>query len=224
ELVDAGLGETAARRLAETLAEASDELGVLRSVDRPALEAAVDELTAVLDATEDFGVRRYCTLSLSTARGLDYYTGVVFECFDTQGDIGRAIFGGGRYDELIERMGGPAMPAVGVAPGLAPLSLMLDRAGVWPSGAPSVDYFVLHVGETRAVAAAIARTLRGRGNRVAFDVAGRSFGGQLEYADAVGADTTVIVGERDLADDVVTVKDMASGEQERRPVVEFLDG
>ncbi|MFW6448354.1 MAG: histidine--tRNA ligase [Halobacteriota archaeon] len=224
ELVDAGLEAGDADTLAETLAEASDDLRVLRRVDRPAVDEAVDELAAVLEAAEEFGARRHCRLSLSTARGLDYYTGVVFECFDTQGEIGRSIFGGGRYDDLIASVGGPDMPAVGVAPGLAPLSLMLQRAGVWPSGTPEVEYFVLHVGGTRAVAADIARTLRERGHRVAFDVAGRNFGGQLEYADAVGARTTVIVGERDLADDVVTVKDMATGDQERRPVAEFLDG
>lgn len=222
ELVEAGLTRPDADHLAQTLAEATEDLEVLHvATDRPGLHDAVDELQAVLDAAEDFGVGHHCTVSLATARGLDYYTGVVFECFDTQGAVNRSIFGGGRYDDLIASVGGPDMPAVGVAPGLAPLSLMLQRADVWPGGSTSVEYYVLSVGETRDVAAEVARTLRADGHVVAADVIGRSFGGQLEYADAIDAETTIIVGERDLSEGVVTVRDMTSGEQERRPVDEF---
>lgn len=222
ELTGAGLGADDATTVAESLREASNDLATLHERGDDRLSAAVTELEAVLDAAEDFGVREYCTISLSTARGFDYYTGVVFECFDTEGEVSRSIFGGGRYDDLIESLGGPSMPAVGVAPGLATLSLLLQRAGEWPEtrGAPS--YFVLHVGDTRGVAADIARELRADGHAVAFDVADRSFGEQLSYADAIDVETTIIVGERDLANDEVTVRDMDTGEQEQRSVSEFL--
>lgn len=223
-LEEAGLQSDAATRAVDLLQAASDDLDLLRTeTDADALHRAVDELDAVLETIADFGVDQHCTLSLSTARGLDYYTGVVFECFDTQGEVNRAIFGGGRYDTLIEDLGGPSMPAVGVAFGLAPIEVLLRRADVWPRERDGLEYFVLHIGSTRSTAAEIARGLRERGHRVAFDVAGRSFGGQLEYADAIGAETTVIVGERDLAEDAVTVKDMATGEQEQRPLTEFLE-
>ncbi len=222
ELTAAGLGADDATTVAESLREASNDLATLHERGDDRLSAAVTELEAVLDAAGDFGVREYCTISLSTARGFDYYTGVVFECFDTEGEVSRSIFGGGRYDDLIESLGGPSMPAVGVAPGLATLSLLLQRAGKWPEtrGAPS--YFVLHVGDTRGVAADIARKLRADGHAVAFDVADRSFGEQLSYADAIDVETTIIVGERDLANDEVTVRDMDTGEQEQRSVSEFL--
>ncbi|MFW6153107.1 MAG: histidine--tRNA ligase [Halobacteriota archaeon] len=224
ELTDVGLDRDDAETVTGLLSAASSDLDILVSdTDAPGLHAAVDDLVAVLDASDDVGAREYCRLSLTTARGLDYYTGVVFECFDTQGDVGRSIFGGGRYDRLIESVGGPATPAVGVAPGLAPITQLLKRAGVWPAEEQRIDYFVLVVGETRSVAAAIARSLRAEGHVVETDLMDRGFGAQLEYADAINAETTVIVGERDLADGMVTVKDMATGEQERRPLDAFLD-
>jgi histidyl-tRNA synthetase len=183
--------------------------------------AATENLRAVLAAAEDFGVREYLTLSLSTARGLDYYTGVVFECFDATGEVSRSVFGGGRYDDLIEGFGGQPTPAVGFAPGHATLQLLCERAGVWPDEALSTDYYVLQVGDTRPTAARIARDLREKGHVVETDIADRSFGAQMGYADGVNAETVVIVGERDLEDGEVTLKEMDDGEQVSAPVEDF---
>ncbi len=221
-LVGAGLTYDQAAEFDDLLDVEEDELDELVAVagtDR--IEEAVTNLQNVLEAADDFGVREYCDLSLSTARGLDYYTGVVFECFDSTGEVSRAVFGGGRYDDLIESFGGQPTPAVGFAPGDATLSLLLQRAGVWPDEALSTDYYVLHVGDTRPVAARIARELREAGNVVETDVSDRSFGAQMNYADSINADTVVIVGERDLENDEVTIKDMASGEQVNAPVGQF---
>jgi histidyl-tRNA synthetase len=183
--------------------------------------AAVENLRAVLAAADDFGADEFCEVSLTTARGLDYYTGVVFECFDSTGEVSRSVFGGGRYDDLIGSFGGQPTPAVGVAPGLAPLSLLCQRAGVWPEETLATDYYVLTVGDTREVAARIARDLRAAGNVVEVDVSGRSFGAQMGYADGINAETVVIVGERDLENGEVTVKDMQSGDQTTVPVESF---
>ncbi|AOW79331.1 histidyl-tRNA synthetase [Halodesulfurarchaeum formicicum] len=219
-LVDAGLSREQAVEFEALLENGDlDELIEFAGTDR--VEAAVENLRAVLAAAEDFGVREYITLSLETARGLDYYTGVVFECFDSTGDVSRAVFGGGRYDDLIESVGGQPTPAVGVAPGLAPLSLLLQRAGVWPEDPLSTDYYVLQIGDTRPEAARIVRALRERGHVVETDVSERSFGAQLEYADSINAETVVIVGEQDLAEGMVTVKDMASGDQAQVPIEAF---
>ena len=221
-LTSAGLSTTQAEEFDALLAtpeEDLDDLVAFAGTDR--VNAAVENLQDVLDAAADFGVREYCTLSLRTARGLDYYTGVVFECFDSTGEVSRSVFGGGRYDDLIESFGGQPTPAVGVAPGHAPLSLLCQRAGVWPDESLQTDYYVLQVGETRAVAARIARELRTKGHTVESDVSGRSFGAQLEYADSINADTVVIVGERDLENDELTLKDMDSGEQMSVPVGAF---
>jgi histidyl-tRNA synthetase len=221
-LTTAGLSPAQVDRFDDLLTTPADRLTELVSfagTDRVA--AAVGNLQAVLDAAADLGVREYCSLSLTTARGLDYYTGVVFECFDATGDVSRSVFGGGRYDDLIEGFGGQPTPAVGVAPGYATLALLCQRAGVWPAEELATDYYVLQVGETRETAARIARDLRGRGHVVESDVSGRSFGAQIDYADSINAETVVIVGERDLADGEVTLKQMSSGDQQQVPVEAF---
>jgi len=219
-LVAAGLDYDQAEAFDEVLAtDDLEDLVAFAGTDR--VEAAVENLQAVLSAAEDFGAREYCEVSLSTARGLDYYTGVVFECFDSTGEVSRSVFGGGRYDDLIESFGGQPTPAVGVAPGLAPLSLLCQRAGVWPAEEPATDYYVLTVGDTRAVAADVARQLRDLGHVVETDLTTRGFGDQLSYADGINAETVVVVGERDLADDAVTIKDMESGDQTQVPLAGF---
>jgi histidyl-tRNA synthetase len=219
-LTDAGLKYHQAERFDDLLkTDDLDDLVDFAETDRVA--AAVSNLEAVLEAVGDFGAREFCEISLETARGLDYYTGVVFECFDSTGEVSRSVFGGGRYDDLIESFGGQPTPAVGVAPGHATLQLLCERAGVWPEEAPSTDYYVLSVGDTRAVAAAVARELRELGHVVESDISDRSFGAQMSYADSINAETVVVVGERDLENGEVTIKDMATGDQTTAPVDEF---
>ena len=219
-LGEAGLTRDEAERFDEVLGtDDLDELVTFAGTDR--VEAAVENLRAVLDAAADFGAAEYCTVSLETARGLDYYTGVVFECFDTAGEVSRSVFGGGRYDDLIEGFGGQPTPAVGVGIGHETLSLLCRRAGVAPEETTDTDYYVLTVGDTRSVGARIARELRELGHVVESDLNDRGFGDQLSYADGIDAETVVVVGEQDLADDCVTVKDMASGEQTQAPLSEF---
>jgi histidyl-tRNA synthetase len=219
-LHDAGLPYDAAREFDDLLSTGDlDALVDFAGTDRVA--SAVENLRAVLAAAADRGVRDHCTVSLETARGLDYYTGVVFECFDTTGSVSRAVFGGGRYDDLIESFGGQPTPAVGVALGDATLQLLCERAGVWPAEELSTDYYVLTVGETRDVAARIARDLRDRGHVVETDLADRGFGSQLSYADGINAETVVVVGEQDLANGEVTIKEMETGDQTTAPVDAF---
>jgi len=219
-LVEAGLAVDQVREF-DALVARGDLAEIADAAETDRVREATDNLQAVLDAAEDFGVRRYCRLSLDTARGFDYYTGAVFECFDSTGEVSRAVFGGGRYDDLVEQFGGQPTPAVGVAPGYAPLELLLERADVAPAAELTTDYYVLRVGDTRPVAARIARDLRERGHVVETDVADRSFGAQMGYADSIGAETVVIVGERDLSNDEVTLKRMSDGEQTTAPVDDF---
>ncbi|QCC59226.1 histidine--tRNA ligase [Natrinema thermotolerans] len=219
-LIGAGLSADQAAEFGDLIAGGDlEEVEAFAGTER--VTAAVENLQNVLDAAEDFGAREYCTISLETARGLDYYTGVVFECFDSAGEVSRSIFGGGRYDDLIESFGGQPTPAVGVAPGHATLALLCQRAGVWPEEDVTTDYYVLQIGDTRAEAARIVGELRDRGHVVETDIAGRSFGAQLDYADSINAETVVIVGEQDLENDEVTIKDMESGDQTQVPVDEF---
>ena len=222
-LADAGLSYDQAAEfddlITATTRDSLDDLAEFAGSDDA--HAAVENLTAVLDAVDRFGASDHCELSLETARGFDYYTGVVFECFDSTGEVSRSVFGGGRYDDLIESFGGEPTPAVGFAPGYATLPLLLQRAGVYPDEAVATDYYVLQVGDTEQEAAELTRELRDRGHVVETDVSGRSFGAQLGYADSINAETVVIVGEQDLADDQYTLRDMETGEQRTVSVDEF---
>jgi histidyl-tRNA synthetase len=224
-LTEAGLSRAEAEEFDRLLTRGDlDELVEFAGTDR--VEAAVQNLRDVLAEAERLGAREVCTVSLETARGLDYYTGVVFECFDAKGRVSRSIFGGGRYDDLIESFGGQPTPAVGFAVGVMNSTLpeLLQAAGVFPEEAVSTDYYVLTAGDSDQVldvAADVAGDLRALGHVVETDLSGRGFGSQMGYADSIEAETVVIVGERDLADGVVTLKDMDTGDQTQAPLDDF---
>lgn len=222
-LLDAGLDEPDAESLISLSSlRGFDELGSVEDfAQNHETTEAVERLMELQNALGRYDALDTCTFDPSIVRGLDYYTGVVFECFDVEGDL-RAIFGGGRYDDLVEEFGGQPTPAVGFGVGDATLELLLRRAGDWPEEETNLDYYVMVVGDVRETAVRVARSLRSEGYSVDVEFRGRSFTGQLEHADAVGADKAVVVGERDLADDVLTVKDMESGEQEEVPLEEYL--
>jgi histidyl-tRNA synthetase len=188
--------------------------------DDAAAEAAVERMADLADALESHGVASTCRLDLSIVRGLAYYTGLVFEAFDAEGEL-RALFGGGRYDDLVGLFGGREVPAVGFAFGYSTTRELLVREGAWPDESVSTDVYVATVSDSvRDRGLAFARDLRAAGLVVETDLAGRSLGSQLGYADTIDAAITLIVGERDLAEGVITVRDMASGDEEAVPVDE----
>ena len=156
-------------------------------------------------------------------RGLDYYNRTVWE-FVPKGDerAQSTIGAGGRYDGLIEIVGGPPTPGVGFATGIERLILEMQRQGVEPARPAGLDVFVVHRGEeaTRK-AIGVAGSLRGAGLATVVAEAGRSFRAQLRHADASGARFALILGEDEVARGAATVKDLrAEAPQEELP----LDG
>jgi histidyl-tRNA synthetase len=142
-------------------------------------------------------------LDATLVRGLDYYTRTVFEFESERLGAQAALGGGGRYDRLIEELGGPPTPGVGWAAGIERILLAA------PADEPRDARVFVAVAEpgARRAAFALARRLRGEGIRAEVEQAGRSMKGQLKQADRIGARATVIVG------DSLDVKDMDSGEQ-----------
>ncbi len=150
-------------------------------------------------------------------RGLDYYTRTTFaylaEGLGAQNEVG----GGGRYDGLSEQLGGGPLPGIGFALGIDRIALALEAEG--EETATGLDVYVASVGEeARRRAFVIATDLRRRGLACDLDQDGRGLRTQLKAADRAGARHAVVVGERDLAEGGVTVRDMASGREERVPV------
>ena len=152
------------------------------------------------------------TVDPAFARGLEYYTGMIFEIYIPELDI--ALGGGGRYDKLIEAFGGEPTPSVGVAHGLDRIVMALQMQNAPISTDCTKRVLVLSVNETLKVEALkIAQLLRGNGITVEFEVMGRKMGKALEDADKRKVDFAVIVGERELKEGSVMVKNLATREQ-----------
>jgi len=170
-----------------------------------------DDLRKLLDA---LGVAHRVDTKL--VRGLDYYTRTIFEIKGAKAKLGAGdtLLGGGRYDGMIEDLGGPKVPAIGFAAGLDRLLIAAE-----PQGAEAVvDAFVAPLGENAmAPALALARELRARGIATEADTRGGSLKSQLRRANAQGARLVLILGEGEIGRNVVTLKDLAGHAQEEVP-------
>lgn len=142
-------------------------------------------------------------------RGLDYYNATVFEIVSSQLGAQGTVCGGGRYDALVQELGGPATPGVGWALGMERL-LSLCAQHALPTD-PALDYYL--VTDRPLEAMRIAETLRARGFAADTDLSGKGFGKQLAAADKRGARFAVILGEAEAAAHTLTLKILASGEQ-----------
>lgn len=205
------------------LLEALQKLRGLISLENEQVRAGYESLEKLTDLLAMYHMEQYCELDPSVIRGLAYYTGTVFECYDTKGEL-RAVFGGGRYDKIIELFGGEPMPAVGFGMGDAVLEILMRRAGVWPEEKLATDYFILTTSQQyMETALFIAQALREKKFIVETDLLGRNFGNQMKYANSIGAKYVLILGEKEMANGQVSIKDMKSGEQRTEEVIRFLD-
>jgi len=179
----------------------------------PACRAHQDELRTLLDRAEiPFEMADHLV------RGLDYYTRTVFEV--EHGGLGAqsAVGGGGRYDRLIEDVGGPSTPGVGFSSGVERILLALEAEGAALPGAltPEIMLVTVGEGEERREAMRLARRLRRR-FRVDLDLRGRGLAAQMKAADRAGATLALLIGEGELAAREWTLKTLATGAQERVP-------
>ncbi len=157
-------------------------------------------------------------------RGLDYYTRTVFEIQPLQEGGQSTLVGGGRYDGLIEQIGGKPTPGIGFATGMERLTLNLQRQEVPVSDDPSPRYLVVSVGDAaRETALDVAVRIRQQGTGAILGSASRSLKGQLRQANALSIPYVAIIGDDEVAADSITIRDMATGGQERQPVPEFLE-
>ena len=152
-------------------------------------------------------------------RGLDYYTKTAFEIKYPPLGAQSAVAGGGRYDGLIEEMGGNPTPAVGFATGLERLLLALESQNLLPEKNRSVDAYVVALGETaQAEGFKLLNSLRQQGLSAAMDFAGRSMKAQMKQANKLGAKYSVILGEDEIAEGVVMLRSMEDSSQAKVPM------
>ena len=196
-------------------ADALAKLGAIDAAANPTLAEGVSELREVLTVLQALGVpEKNYALNFSIARGLDYYTGTVYETtLDDFPQIG-SICSGGRYENLAGRYTKSKLPGVGISIGLTRLFFQLREAGIVSTADSSVDALVGLMDETRLPESlALAQILRAGGINTEVQLEPKKLAKQFQYADKAGIRFMVLLGEDEAARNVVTVKDLRRQEQ-----------
>lgn len=175
---------------------------------------AVREVQELFTHLERAGIKN-ATFDITLMRGLDYYTGTVFEFFDTHPENNRALFGGGRYDGLVGLFGAEQISAVGMAPGLTMTQLFLETHKLLPDLSPRTEIYMIILGEATRGALKLARKLRGEGLRVETDISARKLDKQLKTAIKKNIPYIMFVGEDELKDEVYNFKDTSTATEEK---------
>ncbi len=193
-LVEAGVDDEVAAALHELVAPRPYAELRAAHAHRAAAAEHFARLDLYLATLEALGVGDWVRVDLTIVRGLDYYTGIVFELFDAKGEL-RAICGGGRYDNLLAALGDVDLPALGFGMGDVVLTELLRDRGLLPDPSPSLDYWVAPVDDSQRLAAThVAGILRRDWSRsVEYPLRVQSLGKQLKSANAAGARLAVIV-------------------------------
>jgi histidyl-tRNA synthetase len=178
-----------------------------------------DNLTRVFEALDALGVREYVVFDPQVVRGLDYYTGTVFECFDVERKF-RAILGGGHYDNLVADVGGDPLPGVGFAMGDMVITVVLEACGKLPKfGTARADVLVTLFDQANGlVSFQLAARMRKQGLRVVVYPEFDKLGKQFKYADRLGARFVTVIGPDEAAAGQVTLKDLSAGTQMSLPI------
>jgi len=183
-----------------------------RGLDAPAL-AGIERLRKLFSLLDRVGIADRTVFDPTVVRGLAYYTSSVFEGYASHGES-RALFGGGRYDHLIELFDGPPTPAAGIAIGDQTLELLLKGAGRWPEGEPALDTFVAVADPALAgEALALVAELRRAGVSADCDLLSRTLSRQLKEAARRRSRRALILGLRDAKPGALVERDLATGEQ-----------
>lgn len=149
-------------------------------------------------------------------RGLDYYTDTVFEVVSTHEESGSqaTIFGGGRYDNLVSEMGGPQMSGIGFAIGVERLAILCDAEKVFEDYKPEIDCYVINLNDDASYALDVTSVIRNNGFTCEMDYYNRSLKAQFKSSERKNARFVIIIGEDEIKNNVVTLKDTLTKSQE----------
>lgn len=208
-LQDIGLTPPQIDKLTDFMKYTLDDVRKLLTKSRGA-----DELIALFDLVEQLKLG-FVEFKPSIMRGITYYTGTVFEIFDTGGENPRALGGGGRYDDLLELFGGEKLPAVGFAMGNVTMFDFMKTYNLLPEIKPKTEiFFSLMDKKYFSLCSEIADNLRSYGIKVEQQLIEMPFGKQIGYADKKGIRYVLIIGEDEFAKGVVAVKDLHAKSQQ----------
>ena len=188
--------------------------GLLRILNDEDLWQDSEELVQFFELIKSFGIEEYISYNPKVIRGLDYYTGTVFEAFELGGQS-RAILGGGRYDNLVADVGGLPLPGVGFAMGDVVMALVLEDAGVIPENLGYKPQVVVTVfdDETLSASMAAAEEIRKAGLKVVLYPEADKLGKQFKYADRLDIPVAVVFGPDEIKNGQAAVKNLKTREQ-----------
>jgi histidyl-tRNA synthetase len=194
------------------------QLASLKSMlDDKELWKQSEELIRFFSAIEALGLDEYIRFDPSIVRGLQYYTGTVFEAWEVGGEIKRSILGGGRYDNLLADVGGERLPAVGFAMGDVVITLLLQKYGLLPKDLrvqPASVLVTVFDRERLLASYRLAADLRRAGLNVAVYPEPAKLPKQFKYADKINAQIALVLGPDETLNNEVTIKNLVNGEQQ----------
>ncbi|MBQ2904640.1 MAG: histidine--tRNA ligase [Clostridia bacterium] len=195
--------------------------------DAPAiLDYICDDCSAHFESVKKYLDKMNIAYSVNPriVRGLDYYTRTVFEFVSTQIGAQGTVCGGGRYDGLVEELGGAHVPSLGFGMGTGRLLMLLEAQGIELPKPSGCDLYIAPMGENASYeAAAIVADLRAGGMGAQTDVVGRSLKAQMKYADKIGAKFTMVLGDDEIAQGKAKIKNMESGESTEMELERIAD-
>ena len=181
------------------------------------------QLEEVFSALSRMGLKDFVDLDLGIVRGLAYYTGTVFELFDRSRSM-RAICGGGRYDSLLDAIGGVQIPAVGFGMGDVVLADLLRQKSLTPQSLSSIDVFIAFITkDDLGEVLSLAHKLREQGLRVEYALSPQNVGKQLNLANDRNAQLAVVIGPDERGRGEIVIKDLRTGSQEMAPLTSSVD-
>ncbi len=216
--------EIAGERAEDVVPKVQMLIAASRLEDLPAELQQAPELADITQVFEGLGKAGVTSavFDATLMRGLDYYTGTVFEVFDTHPDNSRSLFGGGRYDGLVGLFGAEPISAVGMAPGNTMIENFLTVHALLPADASLTKVYIAVAGEALDGAQLLAAQLRRGGISTEVDITGRKLDKQIKTADKKQIAHIVIVGETEIASGVYTLKDLATGDEQSLTVAELV--
>jgi len=217
-LSNIGLAEDATRSLCEFVMISGPPAEFLTSIDNLELPEttveSINELKELSDHLTSFGVIEPVIFDASMARGLDYYTGIVFEAFDSTGEIVRAILGGGRYADLVEAVGGSPLTGVGFGMGETVIWELMKLRDVFDGKSlSSVDLYLAPIKSEPIPQLLKLATRLKKQFKVICNPFSWKIGRHFEFADQKNAKITILLGMRDIDNNVVSVRIMHNSEQ-----------
>ena len=198
--------------------------GIQGLLDADDLWKKSSELPRFFEAVDALGIADYVAYASRIIRGLDYYTGTVFEAQAITADVRRSISGGGRYDDLLADVGGQSLPGVGFAMGDMVLSVILDELGLLPPDrdtSPAQVLVTVFDANSQLASYQLSAELRREGIPIYTYPTPEKMGKQFKHADRIGSRIAVILGPDEIRDGKVAIKDLSTREQTSLPRKDF---